>query len=1099
MRNKIKSRSGYKTLEDVLKKNAAVKNRGRRRSETRGPWSANNGRGAASSIKPSSVNENAEVSETENASALSENAARGSSASFYTKYNHEIIGHSVVIDPHGMLEDEKTKAIWLEQLERPITIGMGGSRDEKFWRNENTTFQGFLSLCSEFEEGPKDGPCLLQGETFGEKRSSKEIKTNYLAIYDIETGESLEDIAERLIKKQLTFQMWPTHSNGSKETTVAENAIVKWAKKNGTPLADLTIEHLKTYLRNEKSYHPDFVKTATGFQKKHVEGKGVCFVIKHAPMPRGRICFPLDEPSDFIVPESTQQEQIARWKDEYVTTGEGPLELTIDTSCQDPARLHYPPRLSKHRGEQIWTVIGRTLKLVSKQEWEDASKTDYERNMETIAGARKSGSAEQPKSDFKTKNILKFAASDYSNTFMPCEMIRQLAPDEIRNEYDENKVEARCSRADEHTGGDVEEDRAFVVWDALPHMEQAWSMHCQHQGCIQHFHNDRLRYLDEWCQAHGIEDAMELVEFCDDVELTDPEVIKDMGTGKDELDKCISQLTNQTPGIDINKAFKLAVQCAQGAELSEYREKIRGKVGMSRDDAKSCIRDAKHAEKMRQKKARNDNNRTGYTPVELKKLENLNKKYALCVMGMDTLIAVFSDEPDGKITFLKKSAFQDLNMGKTVFRIGDDSPRELTKEWLAWEDRKTYSSIVFDPSAEQKTKGALNLWRGFAVKPIEGDWSLLRAHMFEVLCRFNPYWFAWLLSWLANIIQKPSDKPGTAVVFRGEEEGVGKSIAAALFSKLMPNNSVTVSNQKHVTGNFNAHQAQALFMNCEEAFFAGNKADKSAFKEMITGETRLLEKKGFDPITIPNHTRYWLASNEEWVVSAGGGSRRFFVMDVPSTYHRNFPYFEKIISQMEKAGGLEAMMYDLLHLQKPTKVNLRDVPKTPYLAEQVEQSFDKVHKWIAHVIEEGQIAWKNEAGDLEERPLPPTAQYSSDVSERAGIPASEFLKAYKHFARNEKYGSDTINSQEALAKRVKSFGISLTRPGKRDVDRTRMFKIPPLDEVQKNFEDATGTTRIGTDDVRNMDADKLTDAEQKAWRAYGLGDGPLPGRGEEPE
>ena len=76
--------------------------------------------------------------------------------------------------------------------------------------------------------------------------------------------------------------------------------------------------------------------------------------------------------------------------------------------------------------------------------------------------------------------------------------------------------------------------------------------------------------------------------------------------------------------------------------------------------------------------------------------------------------------------------------------------------------RATYIDTCVEPdpskAAAAAAKGYYNLWTGFAVKPVEGDWSLLRGHIKEQICDSNLVLFNWLMTWLASTFARPGVK-----------------------------------------------------------------------------------------------------------------------------------------------------------------------------------------------------------------------------------------------------------------------------------------------------------------------------------------------------
>jgi hypothetical protein len=99
--------------------------------------------------------------------------------------------------------------------------------------------------------------------------------------------------------------------------------------------------------------------------------------------------------------------------------------------------------------------------------------------------------------------------------------------------------------------------------------------------------------------------------------------------------------------------------------------------------------------------------------------------------------------------------------------------------WFNDPNRKTYQQAFFDPSEPACTHSnqmIYQLWRGFAVKPAKGDWSLLQAHILNVICSGNKEHYEYLIQWVAFMFQFPGIQSGVDVVLRSENEGTGKGI-----------------------------------------------------------------------------------------------------------------------------------------------------------------------------------------------------------------------------------------------------------------------------------------------------------------------------------
>src|SRR5258708_38925181 len=77
----------------------------------------------------------------------------------------------------------------------------------------------------------------------------------------------------------------------------------------------------------------------------------------------------------------------------------------------------------------------------------------------------------------------------------------------------------------------------------------------------------------------------------------------------------------------------------------------------------------------------------------------------------------------------------------------------------------------------------LTIWRGFGVDEKEGDWSLMRDHICDVICSGNEEHFQYLIKWMAYGVQHPERPIGVAIALRGEE-GAGKGFLWRNYGKL---------------------------------------------------------------------------------------------------------------------------------------------------------------------------------------------------------------------------------------------------------------------------------------------------------------------------
>ena len=198
------------------------------------------------------------------------------------------------------------------------------------------------------------------------------------------------------------------------------------------------------------------------------------------------------------------------------------------------------------------------------------------------------------------------------------------------------------------------------------------------------------------------------------------------------------------------------------------------------------------------------------------------------------------------------------------------------------------------------------------------------AHLRRCLLAGDTEHSDYLLNWMAYVIQNPGRRSEVAVIMRGNE-GTGKGVTAKHFGRLFGPHFVHLSQGHHLTGHFNSHLQACSFLYADEAFFAGDRSHEGVLKALITEDTLMIEPKGLNAYSAPNHLNIFMSSNNSWVIAAGADARRYFVLTVSDNRKQNVEYFTAIGRQMEN-GGRQALLHYLLH-RDVSGFNVRAVPK----------------------------------------------------------------------------------------------------------------------------------------------------------------------------
>ncbi len=338
-------------------------------------------------------------------------------------------------------------------------------------------------------------------------------------------------------------------------------------------------------------------------------------------------------------------------------------------------------------------------------------------------------------------------------------------------------------------------------------------------------------------------------------------------------------------------------------------------------------------------------------------VREMNASYGIYTHGRTTEIIIKNATGGPEEIFIGKLPFFDRLAGEVIERRSPDGDVERIQKARAWIIHRRashYTRVEFDPAMAPGHNGdTWNLWRGFAVDPAPGDWSLLKGHILENISQSDAEINAWLLNWMARGVQRPGLVIGTAPVLIGFP-GTGKGVLAHAYGRLWGTHFITVTHAEHVTGRFSGHLFAKRFIFIDEGIFGGNRREAGVIKTRITDPLIVLERKGVDAITVPNNMMFMIASNEASVVPADKGDRRWMVIEVGEGKREDHAYFAAIQTQMDN-GGYAAMLHELLTRDVAVGPNPQKTIKTEALFEQTLLAQPAEVRYLHGILEEGRL------------------------------------------------------------------------------------------------------------------------------------------------
>ena len=281
-----------------------------------------------------------------------------------------------------------------------------------------------------------------------------------------------------------------------------------------------------------------------------------------------------------------------------------------------------------------------------------------------------------------------------------------------------------------------------------------------------------------------------------------------------------------------------------------------------------------------------------------------------------------------------------LNTMRLPTKSKKDEPELFIKRWIKDPKRRIVNAIVYKMPADCEPDEA-SLFTGFAYKEMDGhcaaDLDLFKDIMMNC-CADSTDVYDYLIRYFAHIIQKPFEKPGTAIILTSATHGTGKDTLINIIGRVIGRHSQHYSStttfwDKHDTG-----KEGALMLHLEESEGNINKAKSSELKALITADSVNTNPKGVKLYSVPNVSRIIMTSNNTDVVKLEQSDRRFVIIRPANRlYKKGLDWWGSIQTQIHSETFLHTVGCYLETLDL-TGWNPRVIPTTELKADLMELS-----------------------------------------------------------------------------------------------------------------------------------------------------------------
>jgi len=449
-------------------------------------------------------------------------------------------------------------------LAKTFTFAKGADRNAKRWANVKASFEQVVTLLTKHVLDPKkDGRSIVPGELHKSQRIKREVVALDMIGIDVDSGEPIKETLARLEKMGCFVILHTTHSHMKDSTVVLQNSLAQFIKKEklsnkeGDRLANV-----KSFLLKDRGYLPNIVADISVDDEWSMQDGGLGLVVRHVPMPKFRIFFPLENPFVIAKQAMSQDDALKRWGGIIKAVGDG-LSLHFDTACLDASRLFYLPRHAQGAPFETHVIRGPLMR------WEDIKPTDVASakpngTVPTVAastdrfraaGEAMGGSYSDSGSGAVGNAEYRFSKSGldvwdwskhHAKRLKLADLIKVCAPEKIRRDVDADKIEMECPFDAFHGNAGDPNDKAFFVTNAQNGHSESFTAYCGHNSCQEH-NDSKTDYICQMINDGTITEA----------DIKDPTYLlpSDEEVALDALVADIATLTKKTPGSEINKCL----------------------------------------------------------------------------------------------------------------------------------------------------------------------------------------------------------------------------------------------------------------------------------------------------------------------------------------------------------------------------------------------------------------------------------------------------------------------------------------------------------------------------------------------------------------
>jgi len=281
-----------------------------------------------------------------------------------------------------------------------------------------------------------------------------------------------------------------------------------------------------------------------------------------------------------------------------------------------------------------------------------------------------------------------------------------------------------------------------------------------------------------------------------------------------------------------------------------------------------------------------------------------------------------------------------------------DEAESFIKTWFYDAEKRVYDKYDFLPPPLVCPDYVYNMWKGYPI--IYNDAEPLDCKeitdLIWVVCGKNQECYDYFMNWLAQMVQYPAVKTGTALVFKSKQ-GAGKGTIIQIMRRIMGDYATEVNDpQLNIFGTHgNAHIGKIL-VSLDEVENSDTCKILGKLKNIITSDKCQYNEKGLKMVEVNNMCRFIFTTNRPIPINLEQGDRRYCLIESCNDYCLKSDFWNDYYKNVVNNSGKIKAFYNILMDRDISNVDWMKFPNTEFKRDIIRVSVHPIVFWFDYYI-----------------------------------------------------------------------------------------------------------------------------------------------------